>query len=98
MGQLSPADILALLVFAACWLGYAPVMRRVLPGAINRGLLGLRVAWMRTMLRRENRIVDSALLGHVVHSASFFASPPLFPISITLSCDTGDPAGRARSS
>ena len=85
MAKLSAADIAALLVFIACWLGYARVVRGLAPNAINAGLRGLRVAWMRTMLRRENRIVDSALLGHVVHSASFFASTSLIVIGALLS-------------
>jgi len=83
--QLSPADVLALLAFAACWLGYAPIIRHFVPNAINTGLIGLRISWMRIMLKRENRIVDSALLGHVVHSASFFASTSLIVIGALLS-------------
>lgn len=85
MAALSPGNGLAVLVFVACWLGYAPVMRRIVPRAINIGLIDLRVAWMRTMLRRDNRIVDSALIGHVVHSASFFASTSLILIGALLS-------------
>jgi uncharacterized membrane protein len=85
MAQLSLPDILALLMFVACWLGYSPLVQRFVPNAINIGLVGLRISWMRIMLRRENRIVDSALLGHVVHSASFFASTSLIVIGALLS-------------
>ncbi len=85
MGELSTGNVLALAFYIVCWLGYAPLVRRFVPNAINIGLVGLRIAWMRTMLRRENRIVDSALLGHVVHSASFFASTSLIVIGALLS-------------
>ena len=85
MAKLSAADIVALAVFIACWLGYSQVVRNFVPNAINLGLHDLRIAWMRTMLRRDNRIVDSALIGHVVHSASFFASTSLIVIGALLS-------------
>ena len=85
MEKLSIPDIIALVIFIACWLGYASMVRRFVPNAINMGLIGLRISWMRTMLRRENRIVDSALLGHVVHSASFFTSTSLIVIGALLS-------------
>jgi uncharacterized membrane protein len=89
MGALPPADIAALLIFLLCWLGYGPAVRFFAPNAINIGLTALRVAWMRTMLRRENRIVDSSLIGHVVHSASFFASTSLIVIGALLSLLSG---------
>jgi uncharacterized membrane protein len=85
MTKLAPADIAALLLFVGCWLGYGRLVRILAPNAINVGLDELRIAWMRTMLRRDNRIVDSALLGHVVHSASFFASTSLIVIGALLS-------------
>ena len=37
-------------------------------------MLALRDAWMLRMLERDNRITDSSLLGHTIHSISFFAS------------------------
>jgi uncharacterized membrane protein len=36
---------------------------------------------MGEMLRRENRMADSALLGHLIHSVSFFASATLLVIA-----------------
>ena len=85
MSQLSLGDILGLIVFIASWLFYPTFVRRFVPNAINLGLTRMRIAWMRTMLRRENRIVDSALIGHVVHSASFFTSTSLIVIGALLS-------------
>ncbi len=83
------ADIAGVGLFLMLWLGYGPIVRRFAPRAINTGLLQLRVAWMRTMLRRDNRIVDSSLIGHVVHSASFFASTSLIVIGALLSMLSG---------
>src|SRR5512147_1205669 len=36
---------------------------------------------MRRLLLRENRIVDSTLVGHTIHSASFFASTTMFVLA-----------------
>ncbi len=82
-------DLLTLLLFCTLWLGYGPVARWIGRGSINTGLHSVRVLWMRAMLRRDNRIVDSALIGHVVHSASFFASTSLIAIGALLGVLTG---------
>lgn len=82
-------DAVALVVFLAVWQGYGLMIRVVGPGTINAGLHDVRVAWMRTMAQRDNRIVDSALIGHVVHSASFFASTSLLAIGALIGVFTG---------
>jgi uncharacterized membrane protein len=69
-------DWCALAWFAVCWIGYTLYSghegwaRR----SLMRGTDRLRTAWMQRMLDREVRIVDSALLGVLMHSVSFFAS------------------------
>jgi uncharacterized membrane protein len=83
-------DASSLALFCALWLGYGPAARWIGQGTtINTGLHSIRVLWMRSMLRRENRIVDSARIGHVVHSASFFASTSLIAIGALLGILTG---------
>jgi uncharacterized membrane protein len=82
-------DLAALVLFCALWLGYGPAVRQVGRGAINIGLHSVRVLWMRSMLMRDNRIVDASLVGHVVHSASFFASTSLIAIGALLGVLTG---------
>ena len=82
-------DLAALAIFTALWLGYGPAVRGIGRGTINTGLHSIRVLWMRAMLRRDNRIVVSALIGHVVHSASFFASTSLIAIGALLGVLTG---------
>ena len=41
---------------------------------VNQHLKLLRDEWMKRMLDRENRIMDTALVGHTIHSVTFFAS------------------------
>jgi uncharacterized membrane protein len=89
LAALSPLDFLALAVFAAAWLGYPLMVRIVGPHAINAGLHDIRVRWMREMALRDNRIVDASLIGHVVHSASFFASTSLIAIGALIGVLTG---------
>ncbi|WP_122467386.1 DUF599 domain-containing protein [Brevundimonas lutea] len=79
----SRADILALLLFFACWLGYDAALRLLArgPGTLNADMMVVRDAWMRAMTTREVRIVDSQLMGHSINSASFFASANLLLIA-----------------
>jgi uncharacterized membrane protein len=82
-------DLCAVALFCALWLGYGPGVRWFASGAINAGLDQVRVLWMRSMLMRDNRIPDASLIGHVVHSASFFASTSLIAIGALLGVLTG---------
>lgn len=76
-------DIAALGLFMVCWLGYGPLLdllsRR--SGTLNDDMTLVRRAWMRVMVHREVRIVDSQLMGHTINSASFFASTNLLLIA-----------------
>lgn len=76
-------DIAALTLFMVCWLGYGPLLdvlgRR--SGTLNDDMTLVRRAWMRVMVHREVRIVDSQLMGHTINSASFFASTNLLLIA-----------------
>lgn len=82
---MTPIDIAAAIVFALCWLFYEALLRRVsgARGSINRDMEHIRVVWMRRMAARENRIADSSLVGHLLNSASFFASTNLLIIAAT---------------
>ncbi|TXF12060.1 DUF599 domain-containing protein [Pelomicrobium methylotrophicum] len=76
-------DWLAALWFIAGWSGYSHYAdyRR----SAQRGLVGVghlyRLVWARQMLKRENRITDSTLIGHLMTSVSFFASTTVFIIA-----------------
>jgi uncharacterized membrane protein len=76
-------DWLGLLWFLAAWIGYEPATRRLGRNRhlINSAMVGVRRAWMEAMLARENRMPDAALIGHVMRSASFFASTTVLVIA-----------------
>ena len=76
-------DAVALAIFAAAWLFYEPILKRVSrrAGVINTNMTVVRRAWMANMTLRENRFLDSQLMGHALNSASFFASANLIIIA-----------------
>ena len=76
LAVLSPLDIAALAVFFGIWIGYSSLLdgRWRRPDSINTQMIRVREAWMRGMLERGLRMMDAALIGHTIHSASFFAS------------------------
>ncbi|HSE77295.1 MAG TPA: DUF599 family protein [Alphaproteobacteria bacterium] len=76
---LTPLDAAALVWFLFCWVGYtvwADYIRQ------EKSLVGAtslyRRAWMAQMLVRENRIVDTTLVGTLSRSSSFFAQTSIF--------------------
>lgn len=77
------ADYLALALFLALWGGYGRFQHAFVRrhDGINHVLLVVRRAWMRETGGRDNRITDAALIGHIVHSTSFFASTTLLVIA-----------------
>jgi uncharacterized membrane protein len=81
MGAITSFDIAALVVFAACWLGYALVVDRV-PAIRARSVIAAmdqhRRRWMRAALTRENRIADMAAIGNLMQSTSFLATTSIF--------------------
>src|SRR5579859_1096133 len=84
MIELDPLNIAAFALFAVCWLFYQPLLALLgqRGGAvINADLTVLRVAWMRNMARRENRLMDGQLLGQTLSSSSFYASSNLLLIA-----------------
>ena len=76
-------DLVAVCAFFAIWIGYHVLIdgRFRRPTSINALMFSLRREWMTRLLLRENRIVDSTLVGHTIHSASFFASTTMFVLA-----------------
>jgi uncharacterized membrane protein len=76
-------DLVAVCAFFVIWIGYEllidGIWRR--PTSINALLFSLRREWMIRLLLRDNRIVDSTLVGHTIHSASFFASTTMIVLA-----------------
>lgn len=76
-------DLIALSIFALCWLGYEPLLKLLSKksGLIAKDLSVVRAVWMRRLCQREARLFDANLLGHSINSASFFASASLILIA-----------------
>jgi uncharacterized membrane protein len=83
MSTLSPADVLAPLWFLACWVGYGLYADREggRPGSLMARMHAYRVVWMRRMLERDNRMLDSQIIGTLAGSVSFFASTTIFIVA-----------------
>ena len=81
--DLNALDATALVVFVTIWLAYNTLFDGWLlrPNSINAKMVAVREAWMRRMLRRDNRIVDATLIGHSIRSATFFASTTILVIA-----------------
>lgn len=69
-------DLAALVWCLICWWGYGWLTdrRQGRPVSLNQHMLRIRIRWMMNMLYRDNRVMDSMLIGHLIHSVSFFAS------------------------
>ena len=70
------ADLVAPLFFLASWAGYALYADREhrRPSLMQR-MHEYRREWMRCMLERDNRMVDTQIIANLMSSASFCASP-----------------------
>ncbi|MDX1400494.1 MAG: DUF599 family protein [Kiloniellales bacterium] len=75
-------DVLALVFFLAVWLGYITLADRGTLGGTNMAnvMSAYRLRWMRVMLKRENRMVDSSILGNLMNGTAFFASSSILLI------------------
>ena len=76
------ADLVAPGFFLLAWLGYALYADREheQPSLMQR-MHVYRREWMRCMLARDNRIVDTQIIGNLMTSASFFTSTTMFIIA-----------------
>ena len=82
--DITVSDIVALLLFSLSWYsiswfsGYYFSKDRTTLYSISKSV---RIQWMLHLLSRDNRISDVALLGHLMRSASFFASTSLLVLA-----------------
>jgi uncharacterized membrane protein len=75
--ELTGPDIAAFATLAGGWIGYAIIMDRIVShrAGINFMMRSIRVTWMRQMMTRGmTRNGDAILIGHAIHSVTFFAS------------------------
>jgi uncharacterized membrane protein len=81
MHALSLFDWIALLVFIGCWAGYSQIVDRH-PALRRRSVIAAmdehRRRWMRTMVTRDNRIMDTNVIGNLMNSTSFLANTAIF--------------------
>ena len=74
--SLTLLDGVAFAWFVLLWWGYGWLTdrRTGTPVSLNQHMLRIRIRWMTNMLYRDNRVMDSMLMGHLFNSVSFFAS------------------------
>jgi uncharacterized membrane protein len=81
--SIPPLDIAALVWFFLLWGGYNLTVDWVLrrPLGLNQHMGLVREAWMAAMVRRDDRVIDAILIGHLIHSVSFFASTTMLLVA-----------------
>ena len=81
--HLTAVDWISLVIFFACWGGYAWFSEHSRWGPI--GLVGTsqnyRLQWAYRMLERDVRIMDSTLIGNLMTSVSFYANTTIYIIA-----------------
>ncbi|MBK1661045.1 DUF599 domain-containing protein [Paracraurococcus ruber] len=81
MHSLTLLDWLALAVFAASWVGYSTLVDRH-PRLRARSVIAAmddhRRRWLRTTVTRDNRIMDTNIIGNLMNSTSFLANTAIF--------------------
>ena len=76
-------DLAAPVWFLVVWLAYTGFADREDRGVrnLNTVMRNYRLLWMKRMLDREVRMVDTQILGNLMRSMSFFASTTMFIIA-----------------
>jgi uncharacterized membrane protein len=82
MTAFSKPDLAALAFFVGAWIAYALLIEWTPHGrgGLNARMDTFREAWMREMLARPNRIVDTHLTASLQNGTAFFASTSLIAI------------------
>lgn len=82
--QFTWLDLIALVFFVLCWQGYGFLF----DGDRGRGKKGLvqkthayRIIWASELVKRNNRVSDTALIGNLVRSVSFYANTTIYIIA-----------------
>jgi uncharacterized membrane protein len=81
--HLAAVDWLSLVVFFACWAGYAWFSEHSARGAhgLTRTTQNYRLQWAYRMLERDIRVMDSTLIGNLMTSVSFYANTTIYIIA-----------------
>ncbi|HXX85361.1 MAG TPA: DUF599 domain-containing protein [Casimicrobiaceae bacterium] len=80
MTDITFADVLALVWFMGCWIGFDAVSRRrtTHTHSLVSALRIHRRRWVATMPHRENNQVDAQILNNLLRFALFFATTTIF--------------------
>jgi uncharacterized membrane protein len=80
-------DILAMVFFIFIWFGYAFFSDKTRYGknCVNQIMEHYRYMWFRTMLKRDQRMVDTGVMNGLQNGTAFFASTSLLAIGGALS-------------
>ncbi|MHB2168093.1 DUF599 domain-containing protein [Alsobacter sp. R-9] len=86
MSILTPADWAALVFFTVTWVGYGQLVesRWLSDRTLNGAMHLYRDEWMRRMLLREVRIIDTQIMASLQNGTAFFASTSLLAIGGSL--------------
>ncbi len=73
-------DLMALAYFVLMWVGYSNYAQKHYSTRPNLMFImdQMRAQWMRSILRRPNRIADANLVGNLLRSISFLANTSIF--------------------
>lgn len=94
LNALEFVDFFAIFYFLFIWFGYGRFAewRRNNSKCINQVMEQYRYAWFKTILKREQRMIDTGVMAGLQNGTSFFASCALFAIGGTISL-LSDPSG-----
>ncbi|NKF49828.1 DUF599 domain-containing protein [Shewanella sp. WXL01] len=76
-------DTIAFLCFATCWIGYTNFSRLKAKNTdcISRCLHQHRIHWMNSLLSRDVRVGEAALMANIERNIAFFASSTLLVLA-----------------
>lgn len=76
LADLVAVNVAAVVLYFLIWGAYETLFdsRYRRPNSLNAKMVLVRNAWMARMLERENLVMDSTLIGHSIHTATFLAS------------------------
>jgi uncharacterized membrane protein len=82
LAEITLLDLAVPFWLLVCWVGYTLYAdgekRRA---SLMNNMHAWRRVWMRSMLERDNRMVDVQIIGNLMRSVSFFASTSMFVIA-----------------
>lgn len=84
---LSLWDMTAIIYFLLIWVGYAKFAewKRNNTKCLNQIMEQYRYIWFKTLLKRDQRMIDTGVMSGLQNGTSFFASCALFAIGGTIS-------------